>query len=105
MLNKYKKWLEYNFNNNNLDVDEVGQINFIGTPFENDQDARLKIQAIFDEAYGGSKMALNWKDNCDICLKDIAGPGEIHIAGSICLGHSWFEYLVLKIKLKLKGGE
>ena len=42
---------------------------------------------------------------CPICKKDIAGPGEVHIAGSICLGHTIIELLVYKIKRILKGGE
>ena len=42
---------------------------------------------------------------CPICKKDIAGPGEVHIAGSICPGHTIIELLVYKIKRILKGGE
>lgn len=30
------------------DIDATGQINFIGTGFENDQDARLRIQHLYD---------------------------------------------------------
>lgn len=32
-----------------FNIDEVGQIDFNNTPFEYNQEARLKIQSLFDE--------------------------------------------------------
>lgn len=47
MNSKYEKWLTDNIKY--LDVDPTGQINFIDTPFANDQIARLKVQELFDK--------------------------------------------------------
>lgn len=45
----YEVWLEIHLPE--LDIDEVGQINFVPTGFKDNQKARLKIQAIFDKKY------------------------------------------------------
>ena len=49
----YKGWLDSHVSD--LDIDCTGMINFVGTKFQNDQDARLEIQDLYDEYYFESK--------------------------------------------------
>jgi len=46
-MKNLEKWLNRNISS--LDIDPVGQIDFIGTEFEYDQDSRIEIQKIYDE--------------------------------------------------------
>lgn len=47
---KFRAWDLKRIFESYFDIDEVGQINFISTPMENDQNARIRLQRIYDEA-------------------------------------------------------
>lgn len=48
-MNRIDEYKQYLVQLDELDIDEVGQIDFTGTAFENNQKARLTIQKIYDE--------------------------------------------------------